>query len=196
VRKSPSAAGRAASKRTRRQVTRVRLLLVGLDRDRQQLEAYRGRTWVGDGVSPDQPSSRAMSADQRRVLSELQQRVDERVLQLARRGIRDPDGYIERRLQTLQSRGDKRFLRRAHLEASVPSAFSEADLLLWDSIDRGLRQENSRAKIRQGLIDAGLWRGSRQAFDKLVRRLFGERVRLRVTLARRPPLRRPARRSK
>jgi hypothetical protein len=127
-----------------------------------------------------------MSREQQCALAALQQRIDERVLLLARRGVRDREGYIERRLSTLRGLGDKDFLRRVHLERGVRRPLTGRELSLWGEIDRRLGEGQSRTAIRQALIVDRLWRGSRQAFDKLWKQLDAVPMRIRVRRRPRP----------
>jgi hypothetical protein len=162
--------------------TRVRFLLAGLKRRREELKRYQPRSWVGDGVSTRLPpdASPPLSPQEKREVSKLQQQVDETVLRLARQGVQDTEGYVQSRLSTLRTLGDKDLLRRAHLEEGVRRPVTEEDLSLWAEIERRLGEGQSRPVIRQALIDMGRWRGSRQAFDKLWKQLDAVPMRIRV----------------
>jgi hypothetical protein len=152
------------------QVARVKGLASDLDLYLERLRPFNGKDW--NCLSP---------AEQGNVAG-LQHEVDGLVLRLARRGIKHP--YVTRRLATLRALGDKDFLRRAHLEAGVHRPIAPGDLELWYRIERRLELGESRESIRKALIADRAWKGSRQAFDKLLAclGLLRTRVQVRVTV--------------
>jgi hypothetical protein len=140
-----------------RQAARVKRLREDLEGYLTRLRSYHKKPW------------HTLSAEERANLGLWRGEAAKIVLQLARRGVEHPDS--KNWVATLRAQGAKDFLRRAHLDRGVRRPITRSELNLWAEIDSLREAGKSREDIRKDLIARGRWKGSRQAFAKLLTRL-------------------------